>query len=221
MAYAVLAFDGEDEGAPARRMAARPRHLAVLTRWIEDGRLAFGAPLVAGPEARMIGSLMVVHGEDPQALADYLAEEPFSTDGVWVRRTTWPMRLAPLPYAPVPVAKPGDPTPPSRTHTAIIALDGTDAEAPARRQAVRPAHLDRARAAAAAGVVTLAGAVMDPGGERMIGSILVTSHDEDGAARAWIAEDPYTAGGVWQDVAIHGMRFAASLPWRPLPGSPA
>lgn len=218
MAYAVLAFDGEDAEAPARRLAARPRHLAVLTDWIESGRLAFGAPLVTGPEARMIGSLMVVHGDDPAALDAYLAEEPFSTDGVWVRRTTWPFRIAPLPYAPLPVGLPGDPAP-ARTHTMILALDGTDAAAPARRQAARPAHLARAEAAAADGMVTLGGAVMDPDGTRVIGSILVTRHGSDAAARAWLAADPYRSAGVWQEVTLHAMRFAAALPWRPLPGA--
>ncbi len=221
MAYAILAFDGEDAGAPARRLAARPRHLAVLTDWIETGRLAFGAPLVAGPEARMIGSLMVIHGEDPAALDAYLNEEPFSTDGVWVRKTAWPFRIAPLPYRPLPVAKPGETVPAARTHTAVIALDGKDDAAPERRQAARPAHLDRVAGAAAAGIVTLGGAVLDPTGERMIGSILVTSHDADEAARAWLAEDPYMRQGVWREVTLHGVRFAAMLPWRPLPGSAA
>jgi uncharacterized protein YciI len=221
MAYAVLAFDGEDEGAPARRLAARPRHLAVLTRWIEEGRLAFGAPLVVGAEARMIGSLMVINGEEPQVLADYLAEEPFSTDGVWVRKTTWPFRIAPLPYAPVPVAKPDEQVAAVRTHTAVIAFDGTDPEAPARRQEARPAHLDRVRPMAANGTLTLGGALLDPAGERMIGSIVVTRHDTDAAARAWLAEDPYTKAGVWRDATVYGLRFAAMLPWRPLPGSPA
>ena len=47
MGYAVLAYDGEDEAAPARRMAARVRHLAVLTTWAGDGRLAFGTPRAA------------------------------------------------------------------------------------------------------------------------------------------------------------------------------
>jgi uncharacterized protein YciI len=219
MAHAVLAFDGEDAGAPARRLAARPRHLAVLTRWIEAGRLAFGAPLVAGPEARMIGSLMVIHGDAPVELDAYLAEEPFSTEGVWVRKSTWPFRIAPLPYAPLPAGKPGDAAPPARTHTMILALDGTDAGAPARRQAARPAHLERAREAAESGMVMLGGAVMDPAGERMIGSILVTRHEEDAAARAWLDADPYTEGDVWQDITLHGLRFAAALPWRPLPGA--
>jgi uncharacterized protein YciI len=69
------------------------------------------------------------------------------------------------------------------------------------------------------GLVALGGAVMDPSGSRMIGSILVTRHDTDAAARDWIAADPYRTAGVWQDVTLHGMRFAAALPWRPLPGA--
>jgi uncharacterized protein YciI len=51
----------------------------------------------------------------------------------------------------------------------------------------------------------------------MIGSITVTRHGTDEAARAWMAEDPYVKGGVWQDIALHATRLAA-LPYRPLPG---
>ena len=53
----------------------------------------------------------------------------------------------------------------------------------------------------------------------MVGSAVVIAHDNDAGARAWLAEDPYSTGGVWQDVTLFGTRFAP-LPWRPLPGSP-
>jgi uncharacterized protein YciI len=51
----------------------------------------------------------------------------------------------------------------------------------------------------------------------MIGSITVTRHASDEAARAWMAEDPYVTGRVWQDITLHATRLAA-LPYRPLPG---
>ena len=52
----------------------------------------------------------------------------------------------------------------------------------------------------------------------MIGSIAVTAHADDAAARAWMGEDPYVTGDVWREVALHGTRFAP-LPYRPLPGA--
>ena len=42
MAYAILAFDGND---PSRRAAAMDRHRAVISRWAADGRMPFGTPL--------------------------------------------------------------------------------------------------------------------------------------------------------------------------------
>jgi uncharacterized protein YciI len=98
-----------------------------------------------------------------------------------------------------------------------IALDGTDAEAPARRQAVREAHIARMMPLAADGTLAIGGAILDETGQRMIGSITVTRHASDEAARAWMAEDPYVMASVWQDITLHATRLAA-LPYRPLPG---
>ncbi|MFC7474641.1 YciI family protein [Dankookia sp. GCM10030260] len=217
MGYAVLAYDGEDDGAPARRQAARDRHLAVLTEWAGDGRLAFGTPLLAA-DGRALGSFMVLAVPDEAGLRDYLAAEPFNHFGVWTKVTSFPFRIAPLPYRPLP--QPGTPLAPSRTHTVVIARDGADAAAPARRQATREAHLARVRPQAAAGTLALGGAILDAPDGRMVGSAVVIARDTDAAAREWLAEDPYTTGGVWQDVTLFGTRFAP-LPWRPLPGAPA
>jgi uncharacterized protein YciI len=211
MGYAIIAWDGPD---PARRTAARDRHMAVLTRWAGDGRLALGVPLFT-PDWRPAGSLMVLDVPDRAGLDAYLAEEPFAVDGVWARWEAHPFRIAPLPYRPLP--QPGEPVSASRTHTVTVALDGTDVEALARRAAVRAAHLERVTGMAANGTLTMGGAVLDDA-EAMRGSITVTRHATDEAARAWIAEDPYVTGGVWRDITMHGTRFAP-LPYRPLPGA--
>lgn len=216
MGYAVLAYDGEDAEAPARRMAARDRHLAVLTQWAGDGRLAFGTPLLAD-DGRALGSFMVLEVPDEAGLRDYLAAEPFNNTGVWTKVTHFPFRIAPLPYRPLP--QPGAPLAPRRTHTVVIARDGTDAGAPARRQAVRAAHMARVAPMAAEGTLAFGGAILDAPDGAMIGSAVVLAHDTDDAARAWLAEDPYTTGGVWQETTLYGTRFAP-LPWRPLPGAP-
>ena len=70
---------------------------------------------------------------------------------------------------------------------------------------------------AADGTLTVGGAILDEAGSRMIGSITVTRHATDEAARTWMAEDPYVKAGVWQDITLHATRLAA-LPYRPLPG---
>lgn len=211
MGYAVIAWDGPD---PARRMAVRDRHLAVITRWAQDGRLALGTPLFK-PDWQAAGSLMVLNVPDKAGLDAYLAEEPFAAEGVWARWTVHPFRIAPLPYRPLP--QPGETISATRTHTVIVAMDGTDAEAPARRAAVREAHLARVLPAAQDGTLALGGAVLDDAGA-MRGSIAVTRHASDEVARAWMAEDPYVTGGVWQDITLHGTRFAP-LPYRALPGA--
>ncbi len=211
MGYAIIARDGTD---PARRAAARDRHMAVLTRWARDGRLALGMPLFT-PDWRPAGSLMVLEVPDRAGLDAYLAEEPFAVDGVWESWTVHPFRIAPLPYQPLP--QPVDPVSAARTHTVIVAMDGTDDGAPARRHAVRAQHMARVAPLAGQGVLAMGGAILDDAGA-MRGSIAVTRHATDAEARAWIAEDPYATGGVWRDIALHGTRFAG-LPYRPLPGA--
>ncbi|WP_158291863.1 YciI family protein [Paracraurococcus ruber] len=215
MGHAVLAFDGEDEGAPARRQAARERHLQVLAAWAGDGRLAFGTPLLA-PDGRAMGSLMILGAPGEDALRAYLAEEPFNQEGVWQRVETFPFRIASLPYRPLP--QPGAPIAPGRTHTVILARDGTDAEAPQRRLAVREQHMARVKPMAADGTLAIGGAILDAPGGRMLGSVAVIARDTDAGARDWMAEDPYVTGQVWQQVTLWGTRFAP-LPWQPLPGA--
>jgi uncharacterized protein YciI len=211
MGYAIIAWDGPD---PTRRAASRDRHLAVITRWAAAGRLVLGVPLFT-PDWRPAGSLMVLDVPDRAGLEAYLAEEPFAAEGVWQRWTAHPFRIAPLPYRALP--QPGEPVAATRTHTVIVAMDGTGADAPARRQAVRAPHMARVAPMAAAGEIALGGAILDEGGT-MRGSIAVTRHATDEAARAWMAEDPYVTGDVWRDIALHGTRFVG-LPYRPLRGS--
>jgi uncharacterized protein YciI len=159
---------------------------------------------------------MLLEVSDRAGLDAYLAAEPFAAGEVWKRVEVHPFRVAPLPYQPLP--QPGAPTAPRRTHTVIIARDGTDEGAEARRLAARAAHMERVRPMAANGTLAVGGAILDEAGGRMIGSIAVTAHADDAAARAWMAEDPYVTGGVWRDISLHGTRFAP-LPYRPLPGA--
>jgi uncharacterized protein YciI len=210
MGYAILAFDGAD---PSRRAAVRDEHLAVITRWAAEGRLALGVPLF-NAAFQPVGSLMVLNVPDETHVKEYIQEEPFAQQGVWARFDAHPFRIAPLPYRPLP--QPGAPISASRTHSVTLAWDGTDADAPARRAAARPAHVTRIEPFARNGTLVLGGALLDAQGG-MTGSITVTAHVTDAAAEAFWNEDPYMTDGVWRRVQRWGTRMVG-LPYQPLPG---
>lgn len=213
MAYAILARDAAD---PSLRMNARGRHLEVITRWIAEGRMAFGAPLFDAA-FQPAGSLMVLNVPDETHVKEYIGEEPFAQEGAWASFDALPFAIAPLPYRPLP--QPGAPVASTRTHTITIGWDADDAGAPARRAAVRPAHFARVQDAAREGLLVLGGAILDGRGT-MRGSIAITAHPSDAEAEAWWAEDPYVTGGVWQRVERWGTRMVG-LPYHPLPGAEA
>ena len=209
MAWLVLAFDGADDDAPARRMAARDAHVAFITQEAKAGRLLLGLPL-HDEASRSRGSLMVL-ADDPAA---YLATEPFARHGVWQRIETHPFRIAPLPYVPWP--DPGTAMAGPRSHTILIARDGQDDGALARRMAARGAHFARVRALAEEGTLLFGGAILDAPDGRMTGSVAVTSHTSHDMARGFWAEDTYVTGDVWRDLEFHAT-LLRPLPYKPLP----
>lgn len=203
----VLARAAPDAGA--RIGAVREAHLALLRPRAEAGELFLGVPLLDAAGAYR-GSLMIVA---EGALERYLAAEPFLREGIWAGHETHPFRIAPLPYRPLP----SGPAAAAPTHSIAIARDGTDPGAPARRLAVREAHLARVAPAAREGVLAIGGAILGAEGG-MIGSVAVTAHPTVAAAQEWWSTDPYVTGGVWRDVEWHATRFAP-LPLRSLPGA--
>lgn len=89
----------------------------------------------------------------------------------------------------------------------VIARDGTDPEAPARRMAVREAHLEVARARAAEGTLHLGGALLGEGGG-MVGSALVFEAEDEEALMALLHADVYHQGNVWQSYEVFPFRRA-------------
>ncbi len=83
----------------------------------------------------------------------------------------------------------------------VIARDGTDSEAPARRLAAREAHLTGARAMKADGRLLFGGPILDDSGA-MTGSVALVEMDDRGAVEAWLRDDPYVTGDVWRDIEI-------------------
>ena len=87
----------------------------------------------------------------------------------------------------------------------VSAHDGTDAEAPARRAAARPAHL--AGIGKLGGAMILGGAMLDPAGVP-IGSVMVVEFPDRADLDAWLAADPYTVEGVWRRIEVVPFRVA-------------
>jgi len=95
----------------------------------------------------------------------------------------------------------------------IVARDGADAEAKARRQRVRPAHLEGIRPFVERGEILVGGAILDDGGD-MVGSVLIAEFASREELDAWLAADPYVTGGVWEQVEVSAFRTAVGA-WVP------
>ena len=91
----------------------------------------------------------------------------------------------------------------------ITAYDGTDPEAPDRRKAVRPAHLDGIKKLKAAGNIIAGGAILDDDGE-MIGSTLYVEFESREALEDWLNRDPYVTGDVWKEITVTPIRLAVT-----------
>ena len=96
----------------------------------------------------------------------------------------------------------------------IVARDGTDEEAPARRMAARAAHLENAAQLQAKGHLLVGGALLDDEG-RMIGSACVAQFETRAELEAWLRSDPYMTGNVWQDIQIMPYRVAPHYAFPP------
>ncbi|MDH3230898.1 MAG: YciI family protein [Alphaproteobacteria bacterium] len=88
----------------------------------------------------------------------------------------------------------------------VVALDGTDTDAPSRRMASREAHLAAFKTLKEQGHVVSGGALLDDDGG-MIGSALILDFPDRASVEQCIAGDPYTKGDVWRDVTIRPFRL--------------
>jgi uncharacterized protein YciI len=84
----------------------------------------------------------------------------------------------------------------------VIGLDGTDKDAPARRQAVRQGHIKMGDKLLAAGNLWYGAALLHDDGT-MKGTLYVVSFPSEKELQAWLDKEPYVVGKVWQDLTIH------------------
>lgn len=95
MFYALI---GEDApGTLETRLAARPAHLARLEALRDEGRLLLAGPMPAidaadpGP-AGFAGSLVVAEFASLADAKDWLAQDPYVTEGVFARTRVHPFK---------------------------------------------------------------------------------------------------------------------------------
>jgi len=89
----------------------------------------------------------------------------------------------------------------------ITAYDFQDNEALNRRLLSRQAHLDGIEKMVIAGTFLSGGAILNDDG-KMIGSSAHVEFKDRAGVDAWIAQDPYTTGKVWDKVIVNeGLLF--------------
>ena len=89
----------------------------------------------------------------------------------------------------------------------VLGHDGSDAEAPARRQKVREDHLANMRKLKAQGNFIVGGALLDDK-EAMAGSAIIVDFPDRTAFDNWLNNDPYVVGKVWLKIDVKPFRAA-------------
>lgn len=93
----------------------------------------------------------------------------------------------------------------------VVGRDGTDPEAPKRRQAVRSQHLALGDEMEADGSRWYGASLRDDDGN-MIGSFAVMDFPTRKELDDWLEREPYVVGNVWQSVEV--TICAVRDPWK-------
>jgi len=83
MQFVLIAYDGTDEGALERRMAARAAHLQLGKELHEKGQWLYAAGIL-DDAGKMIGSMIVCEFASREAMEnEWLSREPYIAGKVW------------------------------------------------------------------------------------------------------------------------------------------
>lgn len=94
----------------------------------------------------------------------------------------------------------------------IVAYDGTDRDAPARRNAAREAHLTLGHEMIRSRNILFSTAILDDDGET-IGSMRVMQFESRSQLDAWLEQEPYVINNVWQNIDIRPCRMGPAFEW--------
>jgi len=96
MQFMVIAYDGQDDKALERRMAAREAHLKSAEAMFSQGRWLYAAGIL-NDEGQMIGSMIICDYPSREALdKQWLRDEPYVTGQVWEKITVHRAHVAPF-----------------------------------------------------------------------------------------------------------------------------
>jgi uncharacterized protein YciI len=93
MQFLVIAYDGNDEGALERRLAAREAHLKATAQMKAEGKTLFAGALLDENE-KMIGSAVVVDFPSREEIDKWLEVEPYIINNVWKKVEIKPYKVA-------------------------------------------------------------------------------------------------------------------------------
>jgi uncharacterized protein YciI len=96
MQFIVTGYDGEDEDALDRRMAAREGHLAMAQKMADSGNWLFAAAML-DQNKKMVGSTIVCEFDSKEALKkEWLDKEPYVVGDVWKKITITQAAVPPM-----------------------------------------------------------------------------------------------------------------------------
>src|SRR4249919_207164 len=184
-------------------------------RHVRRGRDEQRSGRLEGPRGSVAGSGSIrPDGWPHRSLMEHGRCDPASSNGPRVRaglegvqRRHWPCRQRDACGTVGTIARFSGKV--ARMWYAIEGFDGADVLA--QRTAARPEHLARLHALRDAGRLLLTGPcpaidAEDPGPAGFSGSIVIAEFPSLADARAWAAEDPYVAAGVYQRVEVRPFR---------------
>lgn len=96
MQFIVIAYDGTDEGALERRLAARDAHLKDAEKFFNQGKWLYAAAILSD-DGKMKGSMIVCDFESRDELdQQWLKNEPYISGNVWKEINIHPAQVAPF-----------------------------------------------------------------------------------------------------------------------------
>jgi len=93
MQFLLVAYDGTDSEALARRMKVREHHFERISLMKKKGEFLLGGAIL-DENGKMTGSMIVYDFPDRQSLEENLKGEPYLTEGVWEKTDIRAFRLA-------------------------------------------------------------------------------------------------------------------------------
>lgn len=93
MQFLITAYDGKDDKALDRRLAARDSHLARGKTFSDLGKILNGGAIISDAGA-MIGSALLVEFDSREEVDQWLEEDPYVAGNVWNEITVVQVKLA-------------------------------------------------------------------------------------------------------------------------------